>query len=75
MGTLISSHLFERPGMPEESKAKLRALLLLWYEHLRGPGQYSGDLLLFSSVRGGERPGLTVQPFPRFRLIRGAPFS
>ena len=63
MKTLIFSHLFERPGMPEESKAQLRSLVLLWYEHLRGPGKYSGDLLLFSSVRGVERPGLTVQAF------------
>ena len=46
-----------------ESVATLRSLLVLWYDHLRGPGRYAGDVLLFSNVRDVERPGLLVQPF------------
>ena len=49
--------------MPAESVATLRSLLVLWYDHLRGPGRYAGDVLLFSNVRDVERPGLLVQPF------------
>lgn len=63
MKTLIFSHLYLRPGTSEETCAKLRELLGLWYEHLRGPGRFTGDVLLFSSVKGVDRPGLIVQPF------------
>ena len=63
MKTLIFSHLYHRPGTSDAAAATLRELLDLWYAHLRGPGQYTGDVLLFSSVKDVERPGLTVQPF------------
>jgi hypothetical protein len=63
MKTLIFSHLYQRPGASEEALATLRKLLGLWYGHLRGPGRYTGDVLLFSNVKGVERPGLIVQPF------------
>ena len=63
MKTLIYSHLYHRPGASEEAVVRLRRLLDLWYEHLRGPGQYTGDVLLFSSLGGLERPGLLVSPF------------
>jgi hypothetical protein len=63
MKTLIFSHLYQRPGAPEEAIGRLRELLDLWYEHLRGPGGYTDDILLFSSVEDVGRKGLIVQPF------------
>jgi hypothetical protein len=63
MKTLIFSHLYQLAGTSAETCARLYALLDLWYEHLRGPGRYTGDVVLFSNVNGLERPGLTVMPF------------
>jgi hypothetical protein len=61
MKTLIYSHLYQRPGPPGRAGA-LRELLGLWFDHLRGPGLYAGDILLFTNVTGLERPGLMVRP-------------
>jgi hypothetical protein len=58
MRTLIYSHLYQRPGAAPERIASLREMLGLWYDHLRGPGNYAGDVLLFTNVAGVERQGL-----------------
>jgi hypothetical protein len=63
MRTLIFSHLYHRPGSPPAPLAALLATLDMWLDHLRGPGRYTGDVLLFTNVTGIERPELIVRPF------------
>lgn len=63
MKTLIYSHLYQRPGAAPERVDELRAMLKVWYEHLRGPGAFQGDVIVFSNVPGVDRPGLTVLPY------------
>jgi hypothetical protein len=62
MRTLIYAQLYERPGASGEQVSGLLEMLGLWYDHLRGPGQYSGDVLLFTNVAGVQRPGLRLFP-------------
>ena len=62
MKTLIYSHLYQRSDAPPEKTAAYREMLTLWYEHLRGPGRYTGDVLLFTNVPELGRPGLLVRP-------------
>jgi hypothetical protein len=62
MKTLIYSHLYERPGSSGAHAASLREMLDLWFNHLRGPGLYAGDILLFTNLQGLERPGLMLRP-------------
>jgi hypothetical protein len=63
MNTLIFSHLYHRPGSPQQDVASLHGLLAVWLDHLRGPGEYQGDVVLFTNVRGIGLPGLTTRPF------------
>jgi hypothetical protein len=63
MRTLIYSHLYQRPDAQPEQIAQLREMFALWFDHLRGPGQYAGDVLLFTNVDGMARPGLRLLPF------------
>lgn len=62
MKTLIYSHFFRRPGHAGYRGAMLPGVLDLWYDHLRGPGCYTGDVLLFTNVEGLRRPGLMTRP-------------
>lgn len=62
MKTLIYSHLYQRPGAPPERISALREMLGLWFDHLRGPGQYASDVLVFTNVPGVERQGLKILP-------------
>jgi hypothetical protein len=62
MKTLIYSHLYERPGNSDLQSASLRALLDFWFDHLRGPGRYAGDVLLFTNVPNVGRRGLMLRP-------------
>lgn len=64
MRTLIFSHLYLRPGGTGHSLSALRDMLQVWLEHLRGPGRYTGDVLLLSNVPGIGLPGLNVEPLP-----------
>jgi hypothetical protein len=61
--TLIFSYLYRRPGCTDEACNALGTLLHRWYDHLRGPGLYAGDVVVFSNVRIIARPGLLVRPF------------
>jgi hypothetical protein len=63
MRTLIFSHLYQRPGSPPQPIAALTETLDIWFDHLRGPGGYTGDVLLFTNVSIIRRPGLIVRPF------------
>jgi hypothetical protein len=63
MKTLIFSHLYHRPGSPSAPVATLCNTLDVWLDHLRGPGAYAGDVLLFANIAGIERPDLIVRPF------------
>jgi hypothetical protein len=62
MKTLIYSHLYQLAGASPERAAGLRDLLSLWFDHLRGPGRYTGDVLLFTNMEGVARPGLLLRP-------------
>jgi hypothetical protein len=62
MKTLIYSHLYVRPGASHERTAALRESLDLWLNHLRGPGRYAGDILLFTNDPEVTRPGLILRP-------------
>jgi hypothetical protein len=64
MKTLIYSHLWKLPGSTVCQAAALRTLLNLWFTHLRGPGRYDGDILLFTNVPDLQRPGLMVRRLP-----------
>ena len=63
MKTLIFSHLYHRPGVQAASQS-WEDLLGLWLNHLRGPGRYTGDVMLFSNIPGIERSGVLVRPLP-----------
>jgi hypothetical protein len=63
MKTLIFSHLYHRPGSPLPPVAALSDTLDTWLDHIRGPGCYTGDVLLFTNVAGIGRPGLMTRPF------------
>jgi hypothetical protein len=63
MRTLIFSYLYHRPGSPLPPSAALQETLDIWLDHLRGPGCYRGDVLLFSNVQNMQRQELQVQPF------------
>ena len=67
MKTLIYSHLYQLQIPGTTPTALFRGLLDLWFDHLRGPGLYAGDVLLFTNVPGLERPGLQV------RAVEGVP--
>jgi hypothetical protein len=62
MKTLIFSHLYQRPGAPPDRIAALVEMMSRWFDHLRGPGQFKGDVLLFTNIAGVKRPGLKLQP-------------
>jgi hypothetical protein len=64
MKTLIFSHLYQRPGAPEQAPAALEATLAMWLDHLRGPGHYAGDIILFTNVAGISGGGITLKPYP-----------
>ena len=64
MKTLIFTHLYQRPDTTAESLARLRGLLDLWLDHLRGPGKYTGDIILFTNLERIERDGLLLRPMP-----------
>ena len=63
MKPLIFSHLYQRPGAPSEPIEALTELLGVWLDHLRGPGAYAGDVILFTNVAGISRPDLIVRSF------------
>jgi hypothetical protein len=63
MRTLIFSHLYQRPGSPSQPLAALTDTLDVWLGHLRGPGRYTGDVILFTNVANLVHPGLTIRPF------------
>jgi len=63
MKTLIFSHLYHRPGSPLQPMAALRGTLDVWLDHLRGPGNYTSDVILFTNVGGIWRPDLIVLPY------------
>ena len=62
MKTLIFSHLYQRPGTPPQPAAVLRETRDVWLDHLRGPGAYRGDVMLFTNVPGMQRPDLIMRP-------------
>lgn len=64
MKTLIFTHLYQRPDTTAESLSRLRGLLDLWLDHLRGPGKYTGDIILFTNLERIERDGLLLRPMP-----------
>lgn len=64
MKTLIYSHLYHRAGTPSPPIATFTENLALWLDHLRGPGAYAGDVLVFTNIVGIALPGLLVRPFP-----------
>jgi len=64
MKTLILSHLYKRPDATPELLARLTSLLDMWLAHLRGPGKYRGDVILFNNLEGIERDGLLLRPMP-----------
>ena len=63
MKPLIFSHLYQRPGAPLPPLQALTDTLDVWLDHLRGPGTYTGDVILFTNVENVERPDLIVRPF------------
>ncbi|HET7217934.1 MAG TPA: hypothetical protein VFJ02_07790 [Vicinamibacterales bacterium] len=64
MRTLIFSHLYQRPGTAPEPPASLREMVDMWLDHLRGPGNYRGDVILFTNVETFDHPELILRPFP-----------
>jgi hypothetical protein len=50
MKPLIYSHLYELPGTSARGRSTLRSTLTMWLDHLRGPGGYRGDVLLFTNA-------------------------
>ncbi len=61
MRSLIYSYL-GLTADPAESPASLIEMYDLWWKHLRGPGRYEGDIILFSNLPGLERPGVHIRP-------------
>jgi hypothetical protein len=63
MKPLIFSHFYERPGASSEPNQALKDTLDIWLDHLRGPGAYEGDVILYTNVAGIRWPDLIVRPF------------
>jgi len=63
MKPLIFSHLYQRPGAPSQPVRALHDTLDVWLDHLRGPGAYAGDVILFTNVAQVSRRDLIVRPF------------
>src|SRR5262245_26940345 len=63
MKPLIFSHLYQRPGAPLPPLEALTETVDVWIDHVRGPGAYTGDVILFTNVEKMERPDLIVRPF------------
>jgi hypothetical protein len=61
---LVFTHLYERPGAERQPAGALEDTLDIWLDHLRGPGQYSGDIILFTNVDGFAPAGVTVREYP-----------
>lgn len=61
MKTLIYSYLGLTTD-PDEASEPLIEMYDLWWRHLRGPGRYQGDIILFSNLPGLERPDVQVRP-------------
>src|SRR4029450_8985985 len=64
MKSLIFTHLYQRPGAPQQATSALEQTLDMWLDHLRGPGCYSGDVILFTNVDGIKRDGLILCSYP-----------
>ena len=64
MRTLIFSHLYERPGSSPAPREALRDTVDVWLDHLRGPGRYQGDVILFTNVEPLDHPDLILRRFP-----------
>ena len=62
MRALVYSHLYELPATTPERRAALRSMLTLWYDHLRGPGRFNGDVLLFTNAAGVPVRDVRVRP-------------
>ena len=63
MKPLIFSHLYQRPGALSQPIRALEETLDAWLDHLRGPGAYAGDVILFTNVTLASRRDLIVRPF------------
>jgi hypothetical protein len=64
MRKLVFTHLYQRPGAPPQPIAALEATLTTWLDHLRGPGKFAGDIILFTNVAGIDREGVVQRPYP-----------
>ena len=64
MKSLIFTHLYQRPGAPQQPTSAFEQTLDMWLDHLRGPGCYSGDVMLFTNVDGITRDGLINCSYP-----------
>jgi hypothetical protein len=64
---LIFSHLYQRPGAPNQPLQVHKDTVDVWLDHLRGPGSYGGDVILFTNVFTNvaqiSRGDLIVRPF------------
>jgi hypothetical protein len=63
MKPLIFTHLYQRPGIAASPIAELTSTIDNWLAHIRGPGRYTGDVILFTNIQGIGHPDLTVLPF------------
>jgi hypothetical protein len=64
MRSLVFTHLYQRPGSPRQPIAALKDTLDMWLDHLRGPGRFAGDVILFTNVDGIGRDGVMQRPYP-----------
>ena len=62
MRALVYSHLYELPATTPERRGALRSMLTLWYDHLRGPGRFNGDVLLFTNAADVPVRDVRVRP-------------
>jgi hypothetical protein len=64
MKCLIFTHLYQRPGAARQPTAALEDTLDMWLAHVRGPGRFEGDVILFTNIDGIAPKGAFVRAFP-----------
>src|SRR5215207_6813846 len=62
MRSLIYSFLYTRPDTSPEKVRTFLQMFELWYDHLRGPGRYTGDMLLFTNLTSVPRKDIHLYP-------------
>jgi hypothetical protein len=65
MNTLITSLVYFFPDTSEIIRSQILGMLDIWAQHLRGPGCYEGDIVVYTNDSAVSHPLLETVPFSR----------